>query len=657
MSELKLVFNKHTKKNHLVKISGSTIEADFGSLNEGGFESVNDLVLSEFGINFNSASSGSISLLSSRGIVKSFDESDELERGIALIAAMAEATSGAIITLGPGIYDLAASQLVMPVGVKLAAAGKLSTTIKSSYNGTISTGTQIIFNDLCQIRDLTISSTQYETALGNTVYNLSTPLRVRLVGVSVTGSNYALDVRTLNGTGGMQIFCVDCDFNAEGNAVEFVTNALFNGYVRFENCNVDCTGLGLVDTVGLQLGGWIELGHAPAMDWIGGSCNAYNTSPGPSPGKYAAAINGSGRTKLNLRGVVLTSNMDNPPPGNVDLKAHDIYYLAADASLGVANLYIEGGSFDLTKIAYLEQVNIIQTSPEQSSKIISIPGILSSTNDFYGCGLAGLDKTGDILSATATNLNGIAAKTGGTVFQVLEETSIDAAYTSDHQPFPNTPVASDAVYFGATAPFCNARFTITTLATYTGNATIWEYYNGSTWATLTGISDVTDATAQNGLRSLQTSAKGIQFIPPTNWAITNPGGVGINGYYIRLKITTAANMNAKPVLSIYRRYLPAVPLLAPVSGYIKQIIITDGTTGTVHTNVVKFFVMNFSTGAASIELTSAVSRRKTSYSDTVLHASKRIPVNSGDNLYVVCTAKDGTNEIINGQVELVFGAA
>lgn len=78
--------------------------------------------------------------------------------------------------------------------------------------------------------------------------------------------------------------------------------------------------------------------------------------------------------------------------------------------------------------------------------------------------------------------------------------------------------------------FCCIAFNLTApMLDVTGS--VWEYYNGSIWVTLT-VSDTT----RGGLSPLQrTGQQAVTFIPPSNWATTTIDG--ITGWMIRLRLT------------------------------------------------------------------------------------------------------------------------
>lgn len=104
------------------------------------------------------------------------------------------------------------------------------------------------------------------------------------------------------------------------------------------------------------------------------------------------------------------------------------------------------------------------------------------------------------------------ATSGGSVF------SSNLAATSAWDYFPNTPSVNDAVYFGIDLlsggsmllnKWRNVIFEVGTALN--GGTVVWEYYNGSTWATLT---------TTNGNAVKSTGTQEVDFTPPTDWAET-----------------------------------------------------------------------------------------------------------------------------------------
>ena len=87
----------------------------------------------------------------------------------------------------------------------------------------------------------------------------------------------------------------------------------------------------------------------------------------------------------------------------------------------------------------------------------------------------------------------------------------------------------DAMYFGHSSKFGSLSF-ITSTAGTTG-VVVWEYFNGSTWATAPGMAGA--MTATGGSKVAFTGET-----PPSNWVQNDPG-MGYTKYWVRCRITTA----------------------------------------------------------------------------------------------------------------------
>ena len=129
----------------------------------------------------------------------------------------------------------------------------------------------------------------------------------------------------------------------------------------------------------------------------------------------------------------------------------------------------------------------------------------------------------------------------GGVF-VDDTTDINDAGADDVQPYPAAQAAqaaNDAIYFGYRHQFTSLRIVIGTAGTDLVWDEQWEYYNGSAWVTLTGLS----ATAT----SVWTDAAGnvdITWNLPTDQAKTTVNGH--NQYWVRCRlagVTTQATVD------------------------------------------------------------------------------------------------------------------
>jgi len=113
--------------------------------------------------------------------------------------------------------------------------------------------------------------------------------------------------------------------------------------------------------------------------------------------------------------------------------------------------------------------------------------------------------------------------------------------------FPATEATSDYMAVGYSQKFKKVIFDNANGSAGTNGgslATVWEYYNGSTWASLSGV---TDGTSASSIAFIAAAADGqtLTFTVPTDWT-----ALSLNGsqslYYIRLRIT-AGTYGTNPV--------------------------------------------------------------------------------------------------------------
>jgi hypothetical protein len=85
----------------------------------------------------------------------------------------------------------------------------------------------------------------------------------------------------------------------------------------------------------------------------------------------------------------------------------------------------------------------------------------------------------------------------------------------------------DAIYIGGNQKFKGIQFYLTTPGIYSDISIVWEYWNGSSWTTLT----VTDET--NGFTNTMEKLLEVTFTPPSDWAKTTVQGV--EAYWVRAR--------------------------------------------------------------------------------------------------------------------------
>jgi len=122
----------------------------------------------------------------------------------------------------------------------------------------------------------------------------------------------------------------------------------------------------------------------------------------------------------------------------------------------------------------------------------------------------------------------------------VDESATWAEATGDDvEVLPATPAAEDAAYFGhATATFAKISANITTAAVDLVATIAWEYWNGTAWTALTGLTDGTTGwTATTGF-------KDVTFTEPTDWAKCTVDG--INAYWIRSRVSAFTSITTAP---------------------------------------------------------------------------------------------------------------
>lgn len=116
---------------------------------------------------------------------------------------------------------------------------------------------------------------------------------------------------------------------------------------------------------------------------------------------------------------------------------------------------------------------------------------------------------------------------------------------------PATPVINqDGYYFGHTEQFGGVKLWITTAGVGGGTIT-WQYWNGTTWAALTGVTDGTSSFSTTGENK-------VTWTMPGNWATTTINSQG-PFYYVRARFTAGSfttSPQARQCVLDATRYLP-----------------------------------------------------------------------------------------------------
>lgn len=136
-------------------------------------------------------------------------------------------------------------------------------------------------------------------------------------------------------------------------------------------------------------------------------------------------------------------------------------------------------------------------------------------------------------------VGGAAADDGGVFTDETTEAQNDTA--NDMTLLPATPAVNDAYYFGFIKQFDVVIVNIGTQGAGVWTI-VWEYWNGSAWVALSGVTDGTDH-----LRAA-TGNREVSFTRPGDWATTNDGGnLPATIYWIRGRVSAYTSVTIQPL--------------------------------------------------------------------------------------------------------------
>ena len=243
----------------------------------------------------------------------------------------------------------------------------------------------------------------------------------------------------------------------------------------------------------------------------------------------------------------------------------------------------------------------------------------------------------------------LAKVSDGGVFANLAVSAGEAGYAANYQIWPDTELEDDACYFGAAAAFGILSFNVSaTAATYGADSVEWEYWNGTTWATLTIVYDETDTAAQDGQRPFMQDGS-IIFSAPADWASTTVDSQA--AFWVRARIKAGFNVTQIPLLDSEEHKLvtDVTASEAPVAGVIGRARLGFNTNSGANNNT-NVILCNLTSGACSAitALTKAVQNNEV--------ADFALTVAKGDGLAFYITQEDGTTEFADGIAEFQLAA-
>lgn len=154
------------------------------------------------------------------------------------------------------------------------------------------------------------------------------------------------------------------------------------------------------------------------------------------------------------------------------------------------------------------------------------------------CSGLALDVVYDAWTAQLSNPRSAYAANddGGTVtnFNFEAQKLTDSATERVYFPVQGASAVGDLFYVGAPTPFTQVSFYVA--SNFGGLDTptwVWEYWNGSTWSSLT-------TTTTPNFTSLAEIGNSLEFNPPSDWASrADIGGDPYDLYYVRARVTVA----------------------------------------------------------------------------------------------------------------------
>lgn len=126
---------------------------------------------------------------------------------------------------------------------------------------------------------------------------------------------------------------------------------------------------------------------------------------------------------------------------------------------------------------------------------------------------------------------------GGVPVWTDKTIDFNSVNNADYDVFPATEAVNDYAAWGMTIPFSELSFDSANGTAGVGGVVVWEYWNGSSWVALAGLTDgtvgFTAAVSDNQITS---------WTIPTDWATTSLNG-SPQFYYVRSRITTVYTTN------------------------------------------------------------------------------------------------------------------
>jgi hypothetical protein len=240
----------------------------------------------------------------------------------------------------------------------------------------------------------------------------------------------------------------------------------------------------------------------------------------------------------------------------------------AGTNTGIVKVaYTIGTDFDTTDIgrdilhADADRGTILDFNTTGSTKYVWIRPDSNAAGNNFDTGSGALTVQNDSIS-TVLNYDD-----SGTTF-VDDTIHANDSTNANWEIFPSTEASSDYVAIGYSQKFRKVVFDNAngTAGVDGGSlATVWEYYNGSTWASLSGVTDGTSASSK-AFTAVAADGQTLTFTVPSDWTALSLNG-SQNLYFIRCRIT-AGSYSTNPIYD--QGFIGATGVVtqasAPISG-------------------------------------------------------------------------------------------
>jgi phage-related baseplate assembly protein len=217
-----------------------------------------------------------------------------------------------------------------------------------------------------------------------------------------------------------------------------------------------------------------------------------------------------------------------------------------DSGTVVSDPFVEGESWQLAPLGSGGTEDVFTFDSTQSNYSLTEPfvdggiAVIDSNKNIYRENTdyvaldSGTDGVLDFISWD-TDIGSTVADDGGVL---TDETSAATNDTVDDMTLlPSTPATGDAYYFGNVAEFDTFDITISTAGDGTWSI-VWEYYDGSSWSSLSSVSDGTSGFTTGGTNT-------VTWDTPVDWSQTTIDGDEL--YWVRARVDTYSSITTQPL--------------------------------------------------------------------------------------------------------------